>query len=79
MSEKRKSASPSAIQEKNRRNKIGIEKKLRIIMRRDKGDRIVYIRRSVILAHGIVHKICDYADIIKESAQSGTKEHASVA
>jgi hypothetical protein len=35
MSEKRKPASPSAIQVKNRRKTLSIEEKLRVIMRRE--------------------------------------------
>jgi hypothetical protein len=38
MSEKRKSASPSAIQEKNQRKTIGIEEKLSITMPCEKGE-----------------------------------------
>jgi hypothetical protein len=73
MSEKGKSASPSAIQVKNRQKTTGIEDKLSVIIRREKGERIFDICRNVLLAHGIVHKIRDIADRIKESAQSGTK------
>jgi hypothetical protein len=43
MSEKLKSASPSAMQVKNRGKTIGIEEKLSVIMRREKGERIVDI------------------------------------
>jgi hypothetical protein len=43
-------------------------------MRSEKGERIVYIFRNVRFAHGIVHKIRDNADRIKESAKPGTKE-----
>jgi hypothetical protein len=38
MSEKRKSASPSAIQVKNRQKTIGIEEKLHVISRLEKGE-----------------------------------------
>jgi hypothetical protein len=79
MSEKRKSAPPSAIQVKNQRKTIGTEEKLRVIMRREKGKRIVDIRRNVRLAHGIIHKINDNADRIKESSKSGTKVFVSIA
>jgi hypothetical protein len=41
MSEKRKSASPSEIQVKNQWKTIGIEEKLDIINRLEKGERIV--------------------------------------
>jgi hypothetical protein len=42
-------------------------------MRRWKGKQIVVICRSVRLAHGVVHKIRDNVDTIKETAKSGTK------
>jgi hypothetical protein len=51
MSEKRKSATPTAIQVKNRRKTIGIEEKLHVISGLEKGERIVYICRNVGLAH----------------------------
>jgi hypothetical protein len=73
MSEKHKSASPSAIQVKNRRKTLGSEEKLRVIMRREKGERIIDICHNVTLADGIVRKIRDNAHRTKESAQSGTK------
>jgi hypothetical protein len=73
MSEKHKSASPSAVQVKNQQKTIGIEKKLSVIMRCEKGERIVDICRNVIPAHDIVHQIRDIAHRIKESAESGTK------
>jgi hypothetical protein len=38
MSKKRKSASPSAIQVKNQQKTIGIEEKLCVIMRCEKGE-----------------------------------------
>jgi hypothetical protein len=74
MSEKCKSASLSAIQVKNWQKTIGIEEKLHVIMQREKGEQIIDICHNVRLAHGIVHKIHDNADRIKESAKSGTKE-----
>jgi hypothetical protein len=73
MSKKRKSASPSAIEVKNQPKTIGIEEKLSITMLCEKGEQIVNICCNVTLAHGIVRKIHDNADRIKESAQSGTK------
>jgi hypothetical protein len=73
MSEKRKSALPSAIQVKNGRKTNGSEETLHVISRREKGERIVDICSNVTFAHGIVHKIRDNADRIKESAQPGTK------
>jgi hypothetical protein len=62
MSQKRKSASPSAVQVKNRCKTIGIEEKLRVIMRREKGEQIFYICRNVRLAHSSLHAIRDTAD-----------------
>jgi hypothetical protein len=56
-SEKRKSAPPSAIQVSNRQKTIGIDDKLHVLMRREKGERIVDIRCNVSVAHGIVHTI----------------------
>jgi hypothetical protein len=73
MSKKRKSASSSAIQVKNRRKTIGIEEKLLVIMQREKGKRIVDICCNVRPAHSSIHTIHDNADRIKESAKSGTK------
>jgi hypothetical protein len=72
MSEKGKSASPSAIQVKNRRKTISIEEKLHVTNRHEKGERIVDIHRNARLTHSSVHTICDNADRIKESAKSGT-------
>jgi aspartate carbamoyltransferase catalytic subunit len=68
MSEKRKSAVPSAIQVKNRRKTIGIDEKLHVISQLEKGERIVDICRNVRLAHSSVHTIRHNADGIKESA-----------
>jgi hypothetical protein len=79
MSEKRKFSSLSAIQVKNRRKTICIEEKLCVIMRSEKGKRIVDICRNVRLAHGIVHKIRDNVYRIKESAKSRTKVFVCVA
>ena len=67
MSEKRKSASPSAIQVKNWRKTIGTEGKLHVISRLEKGERIVDICCNVILAHSSVRTTRDNADRIKES------------
>jgi hypothetical protein len=69
MCEKRTSASPIAIQVKNRRNIIGIEEKFQVLSRREKGGRIVDIRRNVRLADSSVHTIRDSAARIKESAK----------
>src|SRR5215470_16125111 len=73
MSDKSKSASRSAIEVRNRGKTIGTEEKLSVIMRREKGERIVDVCRNSTLSHGIVHKIRDNADRLKESAQSGTE------
>jgi hypothetical protein len=48
-------------------------------MRREKGEQIVDVCRNVRLAHGIIHKICDNADRIKESAKLGIKVFVCVA
>jgi hypothetical protein len=73
MSEKRKSASSSAIQAKNRQKTIDAEEKLHIISRLEKGERIVHMCLNVRLVHSIIHTIRDNADRIKESAKLGTK------
>jgi hypothetical protein len=73
MSEKHTSASPSAAQVKNRRKTIGIEDKLAVISRLEKGERFVAMCCNVRLARSSVHTICDNPDRIKESAKSGTK------
>jgi hypothetical protein len=73
MSEKGKSASPSAIQVKKRQKTVGIEEKLDVIMQREKGERIIDICHNVRLADGFVHKVHDNGDRIKGSAKSGTK------
>jgi hypothetical protein len=69
MSEKRKSASSSAIQVKNWQKVIGSEEKLDIISRLEKGERIVDIQRNVRLAHSSIPTICDNGDRITESAK----------
>jgi hypothetical protein len=69
MNEKRKSTSPSAIQVKNWRKTIGIEEKLHVISRLEKGERTVDICRNVRLAHSSVHKIRDNADRKKVLSQ----------
>jgi hypothetical protein len=74
MSKKRNSASPSAIQLKNRR-KTSVSKRNRL----EKGERIVYICSNVRLAHSSVHTIRDNSDGIKESSKSGTKVFVCVA
>jgi hypothetical protein len=73
MSEKCKSASHSAIQVKNQRQSVGIGEKLRMIMQCEKGERID-VCCNVRLTHGVIHKICDNADRIKESAAGRIKE-----
>jgi hypothetical protein len=77
--EKCKSASPSAIEVKNRRKTISIEEKLDAISQLEKGERIVDICRNVRLADSSIHTICDNADRIKESAEAGTKVFHCVA
>jgi hypothetical protein len=79
MSEKRKSASPRAIQVKYRRKTIGIEEKLHVIILREQGERIVDTWRNVRLARSSVHTIHDNADGIKESAKSGAEVFVCVA
>jgi hypothetical protein len=79
MSEKRRSASPIAIQVKNRRKTIGIEEELHVISWLGKGERIVDTCRNVRLAISSVHTVCHNADRIKESAKSGTKVFVCVA
>jgi hypothetical protein len=73
MSEKRKSASPSAIQVKERGKTIGTEERLSVILQREKGERTVDICRNVTVARGTVHKFRDNVDRIPESSQSGTE------
>jgi hypothetical protein len=58
MNEKRKSASPIAIQVKNRRKTIGTQEKLHTISQREKGERIVDICHDVRLAHSGIHILC---------------------
>jgi hypothetical protein len=58
---------------KNRRKTIGIEEKLRVMTPCKNGEQIAEICCNVPLAPGIIHKIHDNADRIKESAQSGTE------
>jgi hypothetical protein len=79
MSEKRTSASPSAIQVKNRRQTIGIEEKLHVIIRLEKGEWVLDTRRNVRLVHSTVHTNRENADRIKESAKSVTKVFVCVA
>jgi hypothetical protein len=67
MSEKRKSASPSAIEVKNWRKTVSIEEKLDIISRLEKLKQIVDIFRNVRLAHSSMCTIRDNADRIKEN------------
>jgi hypothetical protein len=79
MSQKRKSASSSAVQMKNRSKTIGIEEKLRVRMRREKDERIFNICSNVWLAYSSVRTIRNTADRSKESATSGTKVFVYVA
>jgi hypothetical protein len=73
MSEKRKSASPNAFEVKNRRKTIGIEEKLRVIMRREGVNELLIYAVMLRLAHDIVHKIRDNVDRIKAIAKSELK------
>jgi hypothetical protein len=79
MSEKCKSASPSAIQVKNQRRIIDIEEKLHVVMQHEKGERIGDLCHNVRSAHSSVHTIRDNTNRIKESAKSGTKVFVCVA
>jgi hypothetical protein len=54
MSEKHKSASPSAIQVKNRQKTVSIEEKLDVISRLEKSEQSVDICRNVRLAHSSI-------------------------
>jgi hypothetical protein len=63
----------------NWRKTIGIEEKLHVISRLEKGEPMVDIRRNIRLTHSSVHTIRDNADWIKESARSGTKVFVCVA
>jgi hypothetical protein len=67
MNDKRKSRSPNAIKVENRQKTIGIEDKLRVIMRREKGERIVNICHKVRLAHS------DNADRFKKMTSQELK------
>jgi hypothetical protein len=79
LSDKCKSASPSAIQVKNQRKTIGIEEKFDVISRLEKSEGIVDICHNVRLAYSSVYTIHDNAGRIKESAKSGTKVFVCVA
>jgi hypothetical protein len=58
---------------------MGITEELRVIKQREEDEQIVDICRNVRLSNVIMHKICDNADRIKESAKSGTKVFVFVA
>jgi hypothetical protein len=73
VSGKHKSASPNAIQVKNRRKTVGIEGKLDIISRPEKVEQIVDICHNVRLTYSSVHTICFNDDRMKGSVKSGTK------
>jgi hypothetical protein len=79
MSEKRRSASPRAMQVKNWWKTIGTEEKLHVMSLLEKSERIVDIGCNVRLAHSSVHTVRDNADIIKECVKSGTKVFVCVA
>jgi hypothetical protein len=73
MRKQRKSASPSAIQVKNRRKTVSIGDKFHVINRPEKDERIVDKCRDVRPDHSSVHTNRNSADMIIESAKSGTK------
>jgi hypothetical protein len=73
MSEKCKCASFSAVQVKKQGKIIGIEEKLHVKSRHEKGERIVDVCCNVGLTHSSVYTIRDNSDRIKESAKTGTK------
>jgi hypothetical protein len=79
ISETHKSVSPSVIQVKSWRKTISTEEKLCVTMRCEKDERVVDIHCNVRFAHGIMHKICDSVNRIKESAQPGTKVFVCIA
>jgi hypothetical protein len=58
---------------------IGIEEKLHVIMRHEKGERSFYISSNVRLAHSSVHTVRVTADRTKESVKAGNKLFVCVA
>ena len=68
VSEKRKSASPSVVQVKNRRTTMNTEQKCDVINRVEKSERIVDIYRNVRLAHSSARTI----PVITGSAKART-------
>jgi hypothetical protein len=73
MTQEHKSASPSAVQVKNRHKTSGIEEKLQVIKQLEKGEGIGEIYRNVTLSYSTVHTIRDNANRIKESAKQELK------
>jgi hypothetical protein len=73
MGDESKSASPGAIQVKNQQKSIGVEEKLDVISRFEKGEGIVHACCYVRLAYSSIRTIHDNADRITGSAKSGTK------
>ena len=73
MSEKRKSASTSAIQVKNWQKTTSTEEKLDVISWLENSKRIVDLCCNVTNIHSSKHTIHDNADRINTSAKSGTK------
>ena len=73
LSDRHQSASPCAMQVKNRRKTVTIEEKLDLISRLEKGEWIFYVCHNVRRAHISVHTIRDNTDKITESAKAGTK------
>ena len=71
MNEKRKSASPGAIQVKNRRKTIGIKEKLDVISRLEKGEQAVDIRRNVRCAYTGMRRITTFRSTTDRIYDSG--------
>ena len=65
-----KSTPPSAIQVKNWQKMIDIEEKLDVVSQLEKGEQIVDIWHKVRCTHISIHRICDNANRVKESAES---------
>jgi hypothetical protein len=68
-SQRRKSASPSAIQVKNPRKRIRVDEKLDVIRRLEKGERTVDTWLNVIFAHISIGTIRDSVVRVTESAK----------
>jgi hypothetical protein len=79
MSDRHKTASPSAMQLKNRWKTINIEEKLDSVSRLERGEWIFDVCQNVRCAYISVHTIRDNADWITGSTKSGTKALVCVA